>query len=174
MDFPDEDDFPMDLGALADLNAEFFDDCFNGDAEGALQKLNTGLLDPNWRRADWRNWTNLMTLCMYYKPAMRPVLAKMLEDSRLDVNARDIYNATALCLAAKADTEGAVELLLSHPKLDVNAIDDTKDSAILNAFRTNHIPAAKLLLSDPRLDLGLNGQRYGLITQLMYLEWQSS
>lgn len=121
---------------------------------GAFELLLARGADVNNRNNDNR-WTTLMSAVALGRTAF---VARLLQDPRLDVNARDDIENTALHLAAERGDAGIVGLLLAHPGIEINAKDHRGWTALAKAAFGNHVDVIRDLLARPELEVNFVDQ----------------
>ncbi|KAL8932770.1 MAG: hypothetical protein Q9216_006685, partial [Gyalolechia sp. 2 TL-2023] len=75
------------------------------------------------------------------------ILDKLLDDSRIRVNKKDLEGSTALIIAAKAGNADSVQRLLEHNDIDVDSVDQNKCSALIHAARNGWVEIVENLLT---------------------------
>lgn len=114
--------------------------------------------------------TMLMWACMnnsHYS------LAVLLEDERLEMNAKDQQGMTALMHAAVDGDYRSIELLLKRPDVDINLQSDDGTTALMFAFATKNVECAELLLKQPDINLDIkdiDGQTAEVIADYMDIQ----
>jgi uncharacterized protein len=119
-----------------------------GDLEAVRRLLEDGA-DVNAANDDNR-WTVLMAALDH-----PDVVAELLEQPSLDVNARAENGVTALYLAAARGDEHLVDKLAAHPGVDLDAKDDVGRTALTRAVFAGHRGAVERLLARPQLRVNL-------------------
>ena len=74
------------------------------------------------------------------------IVQQLLEDTRIEVNKKDLDGCTALILAAKAGSILSTMYLLQQAAIDLNATDCTGNSALIYAAKRDHYDIVTRLL----------------------------
>ena len=88
------------------------------------------------------------------------VVAVLLADSRVDVDARDRLGRSALMHAAHEGQLEVARALLSHCRVEVGVQDMRGWSTLVHAVRGGHVAVVQELLADSRVDVGMRS-RFG-------------
>ncbi|KAL8881754.1 MAG: hypothetical protein Q9192_007726 [Flavoplaca navasiana] len=74
------------------------------------------------------------------------IVQQLLEDTRVEVNKKDLDGCTALIIGAKAGSVMSILYLLQHAAIDLNATDRTGNSALIHAAKKDHYAIVNRLL----------------------------
>jgi ankyrin repeat protein len=104
-----------------------------------------------------------MACCYSGSESTEKTVEILLKDPKIDVNFRDVNEATSLIDASMnsktASTEKTVEMLLAHPQIDVNIKNNVGKTALMAAcdhFKTtSSLKTIEMLLAHPKIDINL-------------------
>jgi ankyrin repeat protein len=119
-----------------------------GDLDEVRKQL-AGGADVNARNSDNR-WTVLMVAVA---EEFTEVVAELLANPAVDVNARAERGLTALHVAAERGDRRAVELLLAHPGIEVNVKDHIGRTPLIIAAFAGDLSLVQLLLARPDIEV---------------------
>ncbi|KAF2639720.1 ankyrin [Massarina eburnea CBS 473.64] len=106
------------------------------------------------RRVRAYNPWEYLEICIETKKGIRKLLENLLQETKLNLEARGRWNAPIYTAARFGNIE-ATKLLLQHKYIDPNWQGSGRGSALCSALEGSHLEIAQLLLNDERVDVNI-------------------
>lgn len=136
------------IGAFFEKDNMLHDAIENQDIDGVRAALKSGA-DVN--SVDDMLQTNALSWAIMKKN--KDIVAALMEDARLDVNAVNKLGTAPLMVAARLGQSEIVDMLLAHPDIDINVKGAYGGTALLNAAAFARVDIVKTLLEQPGIVL---------------------
>ena len=138
---------------MEDEERELFDECCDGNLEEAMILLKKGLVPVDW--CTFSETPKTTCLVAAARSGHADVLALLLEQPGVDVNATEKDGGTALQAAVRGDHENIVKLLVDQPGIDLNtkSQDYERMTALHYAAEKASKGVVEFLLSQPAVSV---------------------
>jgi hypothetical protein len=102
------------------------------------------------------------SLCNHYKE----IIIAILNNSKTDLNKKDIYNMTPICIACQFNSVWLTTILSERKDVDVNVCDDVFGGLIENCIKNESFEALKIIAKRKDLNVSIDdlkmADKYGI------------